>query len=155
MLCDHPREQVKWITLKHRGILHDCQKRNPSKLCPRTQGDHQHIFWVGKKRPRGTWVVQWLSICLQLRAWSRGPEIKFRFGLPTRSLLLPLPTFLLLCVCLSWIDKNVFLKKSPKRLCEFHLWGEKTGINEYIEICLKICRTSLEGFTRNLNYGCF
>ena len=40
---------------------------------------------------RATWVVQWLTLCLWLRAWSRGPGIKSHIGLPAGSLLLPLP----------------------------------------------------------------
>ena len=47
-----------------------------------------------------TWVAQWLSICLQLRAWSRGPGIKSHIGLTAGSLLLTLPMSLPLCVFL-------------------------------------------------------
>ena len=44
------------------------------------------------------WVAQWLSVCLRLRAQSWGPGIKSRMGLPTWSLLLPLPVSLPLSV---------------------------------------------------------
>ena len=46
---------------------------------------------------RGTWVAQWLSICLWLRF--RGPEIKSHIRLPVGILLLPLPMSLPLSVC--------------------------------------------------------
>ena len=51
------------------------------------------------------WVAQWLSICLQLRVWSWGPGMELHIGLPTGSLLLPLPVSLPLSLCLSWINK--------------------------------------------------
>ena len=49
---------------------------------------------------RGTWVVQWLSVCLQLEAWPRGPGIQYCIRLPTGSRLLPLPVSLLLSLSL-------------------------------------------------------
>ena len=42
----------------------------------------------------GIWVAQWLSICLWLRAESRGPGIESHIGLPAGNLLLPLPVSL-------------------------------------------------------------
>ena len=51
-----------------------------------------------KHKKLDTWVVQWLSVCLQLKAWPRGPEIKSHTGLPAWSLLLPLPVSLPLSV---------------------------------------------------------
>ena len=50
-------------------------------------------------------VAQWLSVCLWLKEWSRGPGTESLIGLPTGSLLLPLPMSLSLSVCLSWINK--------------------------------------------------
>ena len=44
----------------------------------------------------GTWVAQWLSISLWLRAWSPGPGIEFPLGLSAGILLL-----LCLRLCLS------------------------------------------------------
>ena len=60
----------------------------------------------------GTWVAQWLSVCLWLRAWSWGPGIESHIRLSTGSLLLPLPLSLplSLSLCLSWINK-IFKKK--------------------------------------------
>ena len=51
------------------------------------------------------WVAQRLSVCLQLKAWSQGLEIKSHIGLLTGKLLLPLSVSLLLSLCLSWINK--------------------------------------------------
>ena len=45
-------------------------------------------------RRRDTWVAQWLST-------SQDPRIKSQIGLPTGSLLLPLPMSLPLSLCLS------------------------------------------------------
>ena len=53
-----------------------------------------------KERMGGTWVAQWLSICLLLRSWYQGPGIESHIRLPTGSLLLPLPMSLPLSVCL-------------------------------------------------------
>ena len=50
---------------------------------------------------RGTWVAQWLDVCLWLKSWSRVPGIKFRISLPTESLLLPLPMSLPFSLCVS------------------------------------------------------
>ena len=55
-----------------------------------------------KATSRDAWVALWLSVCLQLRAWSRRPRIESHIkshieshiGLPSRSLLLPLPVSL-------------------------------------------------------------
>ena len=57
-----------------------------------------------KKEDRGAWVAQWMSVCLRPRAWPQGPEIESHIGLPARSLLLPLPVSLPLCVfpSLGW-----------------------------------------------------
>ena len=60
---------------------------------------------------RDTWVAQWLSICLWLRLWSRGPGIESHIRLPTGSLLVPLPMSLPLSLCLSWINKQNLKKK--------------------------------------------
>ena len=49
-----------------------------------------------KDFPEGTWVAQWLSICLW-PSWSRGPGIQSRIVLPAGSLLLPLAMSLPLC----------------------------------------------------------
>ena len=46
-----------------------------------------------KKKSWGAWVAQWLSVCLQLRAGSR-VWIETPIGLPSGSLLLPLPVSL-------------------------------------------------------------
>ena len=48
---------------------------------------------VNKKKhknvcPWGTLVAQWLTVCLWLRSWSRGPGVKSCIGLPTGNLLL-------------------------------------------------------------------
>ena len=48
----------------------------------------------------GTWVAQWLSVCLWLRWWSWGPGIKSHIGLPIRTLLFSLPMSLPLSVSL-------------------------------------------------------
>ena len=48
----------------------------------------------------GTWVGQWLSICLWLKLWSWGPGIESHIRFPAGSLLLPLPMFLPFCVSL-------------------------------------------------------
>ena len=82
--------------------------------------DKMHLNNVTKQRKvtiikcvyRDTWVAQRLSICLQLRAWSWSPGIKSHVRLPARSLLLPLPVCLPLC--LSWTNK--ILKKKKKCL---------------------------------------
>ena len=50
---------------------------------------------------RGIWVSQWLSIYLWLRSWSRGPRVESCIGVPTGSLLIPLPVSLSLSVYLS------------------------------------------------------
>ena len=33
---------------------------------------------------RGTWVAQWVSVCLQLRSWSQGPRIETCIRLPAQ-----------------------------------------------------------------------
>ena len=53
----------------------------------------------------GTWVAQWLSICLRLWVWPRGPGIQSCMRFPAGSLVLPLPVSLPLSLCLSWINK--------------------------------------------------
>ena len=53
----------------------------------------------------GTWLAQWLSICLWLRSWSQSPGIKPCIGFLSGSLLPPLPMSLLLSVCLSQLNK--------------------------------------------------
>ena len=60
---------------------------------------------VWNTRVQGTWVAQWLSVCLWLRAWSWGPGIEPPVGLPAGSLLHPLPVSLPLSVCFSCINK--------------------------------------------------
>ena len=57
-------------------------------------------------------VAQWLSVGLRLRAWSWGPGIKSRIGLPVGTCF---SLFLCLCLslCLSWI---VFKKKKRQLL---------------------------------------
>ena len=49
---------------------------------------------------RGTWMAQWLSLCLPLRSWSWSPVIKSHIRVPAGSLLLPLPVSLPLSVSL-------------------------------------------------------
>ena len=49
---------------------------------------------------KGTWVAQWLSLCLWLKAGPWGPGIESHIGLPAWSLLLPLPVSLPLSVSL-------------------------------------------------------
>ena len=44
----------------------------------------------------GTWVAQWLSICLWLWSWSQVPGIEFRIRLSKGILILPLPMSLAL-----------------------------------------------------------
>ena len=46
----------------------------------------------------GTWVAQWLSICLWLRVWSEGPETEPHIRLLAVRLLFPLPVSLPLSV---------------------------------------------------------
>ena len=55
-------------------------------------------------------MAQWLSICSRLRSWSQGPGIRPRIGLPTGSLILPLPMSLPLSLCFSLTNK-IFLKR--------------------------------------------
>ena len=48
------------------------------------EAERDRIYWVTKKlRGWDTWVVQWLSICLWLRPWSRCPGIKSCVRLPS------------------------------------------------------------------------
>ena len=61
-----------------------------------------NMWW---QRAKGTWVAQWLSICLWLRAWTQGPGMESCIRLCAGSLLLPLPRSLPLSPCLSWINK--------------------------------------------------
>ena len=57
-------------------------------------------------------MAQWLSICLQLRAWSQGPGIEFYNTLSIGSLLLLLSVSLPLSLCLLWRWINPhFLKR--------------------------------------------
>ena len=49
----------------------------------------------------GIRVVQWLSICLWLTVWSRGPGIKSRIRLPSSSACVSASLFL----WLSWLNK--------------------------------------------------
>ena len=52
---------------------------------PRPPISTRDCFQPFKKCPlRSTWVVQWLSICVQLWSWSQGPGIKSHIGLPWR-----------------------------------------------------------------------
>ena len=74
-----------------------------------------------QKQKRGTWVAQWLSVCLWLRLWSQSPRIEFCIRLPTGSLLLPLPTALPLSLCLSWKIKKIFFKNQQEVLCKDQL----------------------------------
>ena len=63
--------------------------RNKSQIPALTQW-LGYTFWRKCQR-RGIWVAQWLSVCLQLRSWSKDLEIKSYIRLPAGSLLLPLP----------------------------------------------------------------
>ena len=56
-----------------------------------------------------------VKLCFQLRAWSWSSGIKSHIRLPEKSLLLPLPVFLLLSVGLSWINKWNLKKKKTKK----------------------------------------
>ena len=73
-----------------------CRKRKKNlKLIWNIKGP-----WIAKtkswiKTKLGTRFSQWLSHCLQPRAWSQSSRIKSHIRLPARSLLLPLP-----CLCL-------------------------------------------------------
>ena len=58
-------------------------------------------------------MVQWLSVCLWLRWWSRGPGIESHIGLPAGILLLPLPMSLPLCMSHEYINK-IFQKNFPQ-----------------------------------------
>ena len=60
------------------------------------------------------WVAQWLSLCLQPRAWSWSPRIESHVGLLAWSLLLPLLVSLLLSLCLLRINK-ILKKKALKK----------------------------------------
>ena len=60
----------------------------------------QFALGPGNRVLQDTWVAQWLSICLWLRFWSRGPGIEYRIRLPAWSLLLPLPVSLPLSMSL-------------------------------------------------------
>ena len=60
---------------------------------------------------RGTWMAQWLSICLQLRSWSQGPGIKPHVGPPAQwgacfshSLCLPVP------ICAGKINTYTYVR---------------------------------------------
>ena len=53
----------------------------------------------------GTWVAQWLSICLWLGLWSWGPGIESHIRLPAGNLLPPLPMSLPLSV--SLMNKSI------------------------------------------------
>ena len=70
------------------------------KICGVHRWSLVQLSWDWKINVWGTWVAQWLSVCLWLRSWSQGPGIESPSGLPTGSLLLPLPVSLPLCVSL-------------------------------------------------------
>ena len=72
-----------------------------------------------KRCGQGTWVPQWLSICLWLRLWSRGPGTQSRNRIPVGSLLLPLPMSLPLSVSL----KNRYMKNLKKKKKNKKRWG--------------------------------
>ena len=61
--------------------------------------------YIKKKNCRGTWVAQWLSVCLWLRSWSWSSGIESRIGLPAGILLLPLPMSLPLSLSLCLMNK--------------------------------------------------
>ena len=47
------------------------------------------LMMLQKSNSGGTWVAQWLNICLWLRSWSQSPGIGSHIGVPTGSLLPP------------------------------------------------------------------
>ena len=59
----------------------------------------------------GTWVVQWLSVCLWLRLWSWGPGIESCIRLPAGSLLPFAYISAFLSVSHEWINKIFWKKK--------------------------------------------
>ena len=67
--------------------------------------DHSIKQMEKKKVPKGTWVAQWLSVCLRHRSWSRGPGIESCIGFPAWSFFLLLPMSLPLSLSLLWINK--------------------------------------------------
>ena len=69
----------------------------------------------------GTWIVQWLSICLWLRVWSWGAGTESCIRLPG-SLILPLPMSLPLSFCLSWINKSLKTKTKTMRIYVLSMW---------------------------------
>ena len=60
-----------------------------------------------KETNRDACVAQWLGTCLWLRVWPRGPGIESRMGLPSWSLLLPLPVSLPLSLSLSLMNLSL------------------------------------------------
>ena len=50
------------------------------------------------------WVAQWLSTCLWLRAWSPGPGIESRIGLPRREPASP-SAYVSASLCVSFMSK--------------------------------------------------
>ena len=62
----------------------------------------------------GTWVAQWLCVCLWLRSWSWGPGIESCIRFPTRGLFFPVPMPLLLSLSVSLMNKQIKSFKKKK-----------------------------------------
>ena len=100
-LCDL-RQAIHSPSLR----LHTYQIEHWTRWFPRSLKlkEGRGILAIKKNPYRGTWVAQWWSICLWLRAWSQGPGIESYIRFPTGSLPL-LCLCLCLSLCVSWINK--------------------------------------------------
>ena len=121
------------------------QQANLESLTKLTPLDTLNTFFT----TWGTWVVQCLSVCLWLRAWSQGPGTESCIELPMRSLLLPLPMSLPLCVSHEWIKflksfSSLFTSSTPwqsdpctqphrfRPVCFMDLWCR--GLNTLLQL---------------------
>ena len=99
--CNHTKLSRTFEQLTLLSLLAACN----SVLRDTTLWDRLYLFaknisYIKKRNLGDPWVAQWFSICLWPRAWSWSPRIKSHIGLPTRSLLLPLPVSLPLSMSL-------------------------------------------------------
>ena len=98
------------------GVHESSSRRNGSKkrpTCPSSlqaftrQGQEEKPLEIRNVKAlkfviAGTWVAQWLSICLWLRSWSRGPGIESHLRLP-REPASP-SAYVSASPCVSWIN---------------------------------------------------
>ena len=113
-----------------RGVQNRPQLRTTTLI----KGKKNHLLDIStplKREGRGTWVAQWLSICLWLRSWPQGPGIEScASGFPPGSLResdFPSAYVSTLSVCVSHeLNKNLKTNKTYDWVTRVLHWAPVT-----------------------------